>query len=195
MPNWCVGNIKFRGPIQNVYNCLKDICVSSDIESIKDSDSFKWYSDTYIQAVKCLRVEYRPPDDESSDYFEIFISTNYEQLDKLNDPYYKTKRDWTFWFKDSIRQFVEANYISGYVNKNDGLCYAVLPIKGAWGIATEYFRNNAEKYKVDIKCYAFERGMEYNQEFEYDRNGNVIVSREIKFDNYNWDCVMPDLGG
>lgn len=47
---------------------------------------------------------------------------------------------------------------------------------------------------MDIRLYGFERGMEFNQEVIIE-NGEIVKDEEIKFDDYDWECVMPHLGG
>lgn len=52
----------------------------------------------------------------------------------------------------------------------------------------------SKKYNIDLKIYAFERGMEFNLDIEVSK-GKVIKSEVIKFDNYMWDCIDPLSGG
>lgn len=66
--------------------------------------------------------------------------------------------------------------------------------KQAWGVGAEDFVNISKAYNLDIRIYAFERGMEFNQEIEIHK-GNIIKDVEIKFDDYEWECIMPNLGG
>lgn len=66
--------------------------------------------------------------------------------------------------------------------------------KQAWGIESEPFRVLSEKYQVDIKIYVFEKGMEFNHEVEIHK-GHIFRDQEITFDDYQWDCIMPNLGG
>lgn len=49
-------------------------------------------------------------------------------------------------------------------------------------------------YDIDIKIYAFEAGMEFNQDIEIIK-GKIIKDDEIKFENYQWECIEPNLGG
>ena len=46
----------------------------------------------------------------------------------------------------------------------------------------------------DIKIYAFEAGMEFNQDIEIIK-GKIIKDKEIKFENYQWECIEPNIGG
>ena len=78
-----------------------------------------------------------------------------------------------------------------YINGNS--CVA-LEFKGAWVINSEPYVNLSRKYNVDIKIEAFERGMEFSQ-FILIEKGELKEDKDIKYDNYVWDCVMPNLGG
>lgn len=64
----------------------------------------------------------------------------------------------------------------------------------AWGIDAEQLLNVCKKYNVDMKIYAFERGMEFNQDIEI-VNGQIVKDEEIKFDDYRWECICPTMGG
>ncbi|MGR5995465.1 hypothetical protein ACT7C9_25025 [Bacillus cereus] len=52
----------------------------------------------------------------------------------------------------------------------------------------------SKEYNVDIKIYAFEKGMEFNQDVEIHK-GEIIKNVEIEFDNYMWECINPNMGG
>lgn len=67
-------------------------------------------------------------------------------------------------------------------------------VEGAWGIDTEGLRKASKEYDVDFKIYAFEKGMEFNQDVEIIK-GNIVKDEKIEFDNYSWECICPDLGG
>lgn len=62
--------------------------------------------------------------------------------------------------------------------------------KFAWTIHVEQLLEISKKYNIDLKIYAFERGMEFNLDIEVSK-GKVIKSEVIKFDNYMWDCIDP----
>ncbi|MBB5146203.1 hypothetical protein HNQ35_001404 [Cerasibacillus quisquiliarum] len=36
--------------------------------------------------------------------------------------------------------------------------------------------------------------MEFNQDIEINK-GEIIKDEEIKFDDYEWECIYPNLGG
>lgn len=61
----------------------------------------------------------------------------------------------------------------------------------------EMIQKAIKSYKfneLDLKIYAFERGMEFNLDIEVSK-GKVIKSEVVKFDNYMWDCIDPLSGG
>lgn len=64
----------------------------------------------------------------------------------------------------------------------------------AWGIDAKPLAEISKKYSVDLKIYAFERGMEFNQDIEI-IDGEIVKDEEIKFDDYQWECVCPTIGG
>lgn len=66
--------------------------------------------------------------------------------------------------------------------------------KGAWDISSEPYINLSKQYNVDIKIEAFERGMEFSRYILIEK-GELKEDKEIKYDDYVWDCVMPNLGG
>lgn len=70
----------------------------------------------------------------------------------------------------------------------------LMDFHSAWGIDTPALRDISKKYNIDFKIYAFECGMEFNQDIEIVK-GKVIKDNEIKFDDYLWECIFPDLGG
>lgn len=45
-----------------------------------------------------------------------------------------------------------------------------------------------------MRIHAFECGMCFNQIIEI-IDGEITKDEEIKFDDYNWDCICPNVGG
>jgi hypothetical protein len=97
------------------------------------------------------------------------------------------------YIKGTCKNFVEPNDIEVYKGVDGNSCVA-LEFKGAWVINSEPYVNLSRKYNVDIKIEAFERGMEFSQ-FILIEKGELKEDKDIKYDNYVWDCVMPNLGG
>ena len=79
--------------------------------------------------------------------------------------------------------------------------YAIvyMPIRQAWAFCgDENDRNRwveiSRQFKLDIRLYGFECGMEFCQEVEI-IDGEIAMSNEITYDNWAWECPMPSMGG
>lgn len=109
------------------------------------------------------------------------------------------KEDFEIWLKQTAyikgthRNFVETDYINAQGNKDGNSCVAI-EIRGAWNIESRPYVELAKKYNVDIKIEAFECGCQFSR-FILIENGELIEDKDIEYDNYVWDCVMPNLGG
>ena len=45
-----------------------------------------------------------------------------------------------------------------------------------------------------MKIYGFEKGMQFNRDVEI-VDGEILKDEEINFDDYNWECICPNMGG
>lgn len=70
----------------------------------------------------------------------------------------------------------------------------VLNTRFAWKIHAKELLETAKQFSVDMKIYAFEMGQEFNQDIEI-IDGKIIKDDEIEFDNYDWECICPRIGG
>lgn len=70
----------------------------------------------------------------------------------------------------------------------------ILDVECAWGIDVNGLAEVSNKYNLDFKIYAFEKGMEFNQDVEI-LKGEIIKNDEFKFDDYQWECIDPRIGG
>lgn len=100
------------------------------------------------------------------------------------------------WVKNTRRNFIEDIcddlYLSQY--SSDTFVCAIEGFKAAWGIDAEDLAVISKEYGIDFKIYAFETGMQFNQDIEV-IDGEVIKNDTIKFDNYEWECIDPFIGG
>lgn len=126
----------------------------------------------------------KPDIEEIYDYDEIEIK-NFD----------KEKRD-CLYIKETRRHFIDPveNEIYIYDTDKEEQIICLENFKAAWGIDTDALRTISKRYNIDIKIYGFERGMEFNQDIEIIK-GKIIKDEEIKFENYRWECINPDLGG
>lgn len=97
------------------------------------------------------------------------------------------------YIKGTRRNFVESGDL-GFFSDKKGNTIAILNFKAAWAIESDPYIKLSEKYGVDIRIYGFERGMEFNQEVIVEQ-GKLVKDEEITFDDYEWDCPMPNIGG
>lgn len=99
----------------------------------------------------------------------------------------------TAYIKGTQRNFVEPNNIDVWKGKDGNTCIAV-EFKAAWDVESEPYIKLSKAYNVDIKIEAFERGMEFSR-YILIENGNLKEDKETEYDDYVWECVMPNLGG
>lgn len=96
------------------------------------------------------------------------------------------------YIKDSNRMFIYPGYYYSF-DKN-GKNTLTLQFKAAWRVHIDPFVKMSKDYDVDIKIYGFEKGSEFNQDIVI-VNGEVIKNDIITFNDYQWECPFPDLGG
>ncbi|HFK1714039.1 TPA: hypothetical protein ACGXP1_001628 [Bacillus cereus] len=105
------------------------------------------------------------------------------------------KSENAFHIKGTRRNFIESNIQHYFEDDEEKLEICVLEgYKAAWGIDAAPLAALSKEYNVDIKIYAFEKGMEFNQDVEIHK-GEIIKNVEIEFDNYMWECINPNMGG
>ena len=164
MPNWCKGNFKIRGKKENIIRFLK--------EGTSLLDGF-W---------EPKEIE---PEIEINDYDEI-------EIKNIN----KEKGIDCLYIKGTRRNFVNPVENEIYIHNVDEeeqiICLE--KFKAAWGIDADSLRAISNRYEIDIKIYAFEAGMEFNQDIEIIK-GKIIKDEEIKFKDYVWECIEPNIGG
>lgn len=104
------------------------------------------------------------------------------------------KSDKDCWIEGTTRGFVENLYEDFSFAEDDEIFTALLGAKFAWAVNAEELLALCKKYSVDMKLYAFEKGMEFNQDILI-VDGEIRRDEEIKFEDYNWECICPELGG
>ena len=164
MPNWCKGNLKVRGKKENIIKFLE--------EGTSLLDGF-W------------EPKEINPKIEVNDCDEIEIK-NLDEAKGINCLYIKGTR----------RNFIDPveNEIYVYDEDEGKQIICLKNFKAAWGIDAEALRVISKRYDIDFKIYAFEAGMEFNQDIEI-MKGKIIKDEEIKFEDYVWECIEPYVGG
>ena len=101
----------------------------------------------------------------------------------------KTKEG--FHLKGTRRNFIDSKEITWEPDRD---VLIIHNYQTAWAIDVEGLSNLSKEYQIDLKIYAFERGMEFNLDVEI-HNGAIIKNDEITFNDYDWECIEPSLGG
>ena len=94
------------------------------------------------------------------------------------------------WIKGTRRGFILD--LDEYID--EGKIAIGLEAEFAWGISSEELLNSCKQYGVDMRIHAFECGMCFNQIIEI-IDGEITKDEEVEFDDYNWDCICPNVGG
>ena len=102
--------------------------------------------------------------------------------------------DKSCWIEGSTRGFVEDLYEDFSSVEDDEIFTALLGAKFAWAVNAEELLASCKKYSVDMKLYAFEKGGEFNQDILI-IDGEILKDNRITFEDYNWECICPTLGG
>ena len=154
MPNWCEGNIRFRGKKQNIVNLILN-----EFEPTGNSE-IKYEND------------------------EIYAT----------DTGKKYKED--FYINGTNRCFVEEFHVYLGEDNEKEIVLCLDGFKAARNIKDQGFRELARKYQVDIKCVGFECGCEFYQIVSFDRSGAKKEEyKEYELDEWEWNCLFPNLGG
>lgn len=113
--------------------------------------------------------------------------------DADNEGYFEISSKETVHIENTYRGFVDDlyAYLDGDEEDIDIIC---LESRFAWGITATELQETCIKYHVDMKIYAFERGMEFNRDIEI-VDGQIIKDEHIEFDDYRWECICPNIGG
>lgn len=101
----------------------------------------------------------------------------------------------TCYIENTRRGFVEGLNIY-FEEDEEKIDIIALESKFAWAISASDLQRTCKKYNVDMKIYGFEKGMEFNQDIEI-VDGEIVKDKEIDFEgkDYNWECIMPNIGG
>lgn len=167
MPNWCEGNIRLRGSCAAIMNFIRNEIEVTGYRSFPDG------------------LEQQP----------IEIEEFYEEVTVKVPEGMKTTAFCRFYIKGTRRNFIDGESIEFSLDKDkekDTIC--IDNCKAAWGFESEPYLEKAKKYGIDIRIVGFERGMQFVQVIEI-VNGEVVHDLEIKYDDWYWECMMPNMGG
>ena len=167
MPNWCAGNLRLRGKRSAIKEFL-----ANELESV-----------CHRRGV--LGVQTAPIIIEDDGY-EIAIKRNVDDESLFPSIYIKGTR----------RNFIRSKGFEVYFDANDEGIRTVCidDVEAAWCFEAAPYLEKTKKYGIDIRIVGFECGMEFEQEIEI-VNGELVKDDEIKYDDWLWECPMPNMGG
>lgn len=183
MPNWVKGNIRFRGKTDDILNFLKNelVCVGVRLNSENLAD----------------RIAVFKPDVSIDDEDDICISwpdsASYEKLGSCCFHIEGTERN----FLDRGYKYIKEALIPDfdtYDDREDERIILFDCFKAAWNIDPEPYEEFSKKYNIDIRIDGWEKGMEFYINLIIEC-GQVTKRTEIKYDDWAWNSVMPQLGG
>lgn len=98
------------------------------------------------------------------------------------------------WIEGTRRGFVDDFYVYIEDSEEDSIQTIALDVKFAWGISADELLEICKKYNIDMKIHGFEQGMQFNQIIEI-IDGKILKDEELKFEDYIWECICPNMGG
>lgn len=146
-------------------------------------------ADIFNFLVNEIRV-YKTVVDKPYSYFKYVLDDSAISIDKIYSTIIISK---TAHIEGTERNFLEPNNIYIDADTNGNACIA-LEFRAAWRVESNPYIDFSKKYHIDIKIDTFEKGMEFSQHILIE-NGQLISDEEKQYNNYVWDCVMPNLGG
>jgi hypothetical protein len=125
-------------------------------------------------------------------------SRNNKLLDKedfitfsFDDGWYAVNIKKDAWIKGTHRAFVTNDC---EIDVEDEFATVCLPIRQAWSFNVDDWKDISTIYNLDVRLYGFEQGMEFCQEIEV-LDGRVTMDKKITYDDWKWECPMPEMGG
>lgn len=105
------------------------------------------------------------------------------------------------WITNTTRAFITDNCVCLDLEdgKEDGI--ACVNIKQAWSFTPQGWEDRrkwqaiAKKYDLDIKLFGIESGTCFAQELICFRDGERTIRNHIEYEDWDWECPFPRMGG
>lgn len=125
---------------------------------------------------------------------EHAVRCEYENGDCLISRPPETNRRGWFYIKGTKRNFMDGDLIDVCLDEERENTVCIDGFKAAWQVLPEPYIEKSKQYHLDIKIVGFELGMQFMATMEVS-DGVLIQNEEKKFDDWYWDCPMPNMGG
>ena len=127
------------------------------------------------------------------------------EVNELNDQVIDESNDdeLEFTFKDEphIKGTRRAFITDSYVYMGDDVGVVCVDVKQAWAFDAgrdtedlEKWKNISDSYNIDIRLFGIECGMQFTQEIIIIKGKRPIVN-EKQYENWEWECPFPNMGG
>lgn len=188
MPNWCYGNIRFKGTKDDIRNFIKNEIL--DIIDITPSISNSTTSHAEWDDYECpIPTQMTPIIEEYGD----IISIEHHQNARRN-----------FYIRGTYRCFIDSNFLE--INLElaetplEEIIVCIDGFKAAWSfndINDTRWADIASDYNMDIKMVGFEKGMNFYQIKTIYRDRSVeLLTKEYKdCEDWDWNSLFPNYGG
>ena len=167
--HWAEGNIRFRGKRDNLIRFF-----SHELVTIREQDN---------GCISEVPVTLEP----TADGYSMKIIRNADTKGAL-------------YFRGSNRQFVDMEdfecrfEFSEGKNCNKDQIVIFTGYRAAWNVDYNYLKVKAEEYKIDIRIFVWEEGIEWSSVVTWYKNGQ-IEEQTRKYADWLWDASMPYYGG
>lgn len=166
MPNWCAGNLRLRGSKEAIKKFLENELLFTVTHGVLSSETLP-----AVVTEECGELLVSRGDVEKGASFDCF------------------------YIKDTHRNFIDGTNFEVYVDDDDEhQTVCIDGFKAAWGVSPSPYVEKAKKHGVDIRIVGFEQGMQFMQIVEI-VNGELVTNEEKNFDDWYWECPMPNMGG
>jgi len=98
------------------------------------------------------------------------------------------------YIEGTSRAFILSDYYDMCFEYNDEPTICIFGFKQAWGIRADEFVPISKKYNLDFRFNGYEGGMCFEELVEI-INGEITKDETIEYEDWNWECPRPDLGG
>ncbi len=146
---------------------------------LKIRGSFDDVKKFFIEGITCVNLF----GNETKDCYKIEENTEDTLWIRYSDiPYIKNTR----------RAFLNEKDIEIWCEKETGTF--AFDFRQAWDVDAEQFAEISKIHNIDIKINAYEKGLEFERRVHIEK-GKIIEDEDIEYDDYVWECAMPNLGG
>ena len=169
MPNWCEGNIRFRGKCKDIKRFLMNEIVVCSYERKGDM---------------CETVERKPEIDDKG--YELTIT-------KPDHAWFYIKTTHRNFFETDV---LEIWLYDEEEEKETVIC--VDNFRAAWSFdKCDAWKDFAKEYNMDVRMVGFERGMEFSQIKTIYRDGKVKdeIKEYTDWEDWMWNATLPNNGG